>query len=507
MTKRQIFNIIKGTLLISIVGGIIWVKTREAEINRKWNNPEYQEKLRKQLSKKKDLFDDSDFIIEFKHFGYDINYLHFKTKLENPFSEYIEQSKLSLKLVLTYKKGTIKYTSKIKNSKPYDYQWDYFDFTDFFIDKNYTKRELRDVEYYTDLEDYYINEELKAKKKGDKYYYPNGGHNSIKDYKQNLSVSIEELKNFKGERKKELKKGFIDFEKYFYKKVYSQGHFMENKNYVFNTLCNINLRIFENFSQQNDTSDIDKIPTISLFKVEKAILEVKLNASNTNGFYFNDKVKSIDITDKWNDHFVLKKWKSIKTKKDKKEIYNVIKYKLSDLFQEKKSKADSIIGLKNDIFGKTEIKIAKSELVFQPKKKNFNLIELPDNTEINIRYSKNIFIKKLPNWNQNLSSETIESIVESIKKEQNSYYEKTKSNLKLNWLRTETGKINGNVFTKLTYLTKTKDDYETNEISYYIFFNVYENVIITYSRNVNNKPKWDDIFLESLETFDFRNKK
>lgn len=479
MTKRQILNIIKVTLLVSIVGGIIWVKTREAEINRKWNNPEYQEKLRKQLSENKDLFYDKDFNVNFTK----PNNLNFRATLNNPFNEIIEKSQLSLRIVLTYKKGTIKY-----------------------VNKTIEEPEKTEV-IYRSKEDWEIILELNGYKYDDGVILDKDGK-FIENVKINGKIyssgisekdynDLMEAENIYQERKAKEEK--IEEEK-----RSMLNAFREDKNFVFNYNHNANFDLREDFElYTKDSTDIKNIPTINLFKVENATLEVYLKASNTNGFNFDDKVKSIDITDKWNNHFVSKK----DNKEQAKEIYNALTYKAPYLFEQGNSKIDSIIGLKNDIFGKSEVKIAKSELVFKPKNNNANLTQLPDNTEINIRYSKNIFSKKLPNWNQRLSSESIESIIESTKKALNSYHRKTKSNLKLNWLTTERGKINGNVYTKLTYLTKTEDDNETTEISYYIFFNVYENVIITYSRNVNNKPKWDEIFLESLETFDFKNKK
>ncbi|REE07644.1 hypothetical protein DFQ09_1145 [Winogradskyella pacifica] len=489
MTKRQVFRIILGIITISIIGGIIWLKKTEKEINQT-----SKKSFREYNAKNRDLFNDNDFNVNFES----NNILNFKTKIKNPFSEIIEESKLSLKLILTYKKGTLKYTSIIRNSDPFEHRWKYFDFDVFFNQMDFTKLDLEKVKEFPEYETLIDTYRKASKGKNNRYYFNDGSYIDEKGYKYNLSLYKKELndlkKQYNKQRRNQLEKGLIEFEKYFYNDVYSENHFKVNRNSVFNSNCNIHLEIFDDFTQQNDSLDIKTIPTINLFKVEKAILEVYLKASNTNGFYFNDKVKSINITEKWNDHFVSQK--NVKTKEY--ESSNAIKISIPNSLEQGKTKADSQTGGKEDIFGQTEVKIAESELVFQPKDTN-------DKTKINIKYSKNIFSKKLPKWNQPLSSETIQSIEESTKNELNSYHKKTNSNLELKWLTTESGKINNNVYTKLSYLTKNVN--ETNEISYYIFFNVYDNVIITYTRNINNKTKWDSIFLEALKTFEFKNKK
>lgn len=453
MTKREVFRIILGIILISLIGGLIWLKKTEKDINQtsKKTFLEYNRE-------NKDLYKDNDFNVSFKHY----NKLNFKAKIKNPFNEIIEKS------------------TKAESKNPY------YDKPDWALS--------------LELAGYTVNEDaIIYDKKGNfieslvLYGKTYSSGTTEKEYNELIALDNQY-------KKRKSKEDEIEESK---RKRFNA--FRENNNFVFDFNHNVDFDLREDFERYiKDSTDIKIMPTMNLFKVEKATLEVYLKASNTNGFDFNDKVKSVNITDKWNNHFVSKR----KNTEQVKEIYNAITFISPNLFEQGKSKLDSIIGVENDIFSETDVKIAKSELVFHPKtKEDSNIINFHENTKIEIRYSKNTFRKKLPKWNQNLSSASIQSIVKSSKKELNLHHKKTNKNLQLNWLPTENGKINNNVFTKLTYLTKTENESESNEISYYLFFNVYENVIITYSRNINNKTKWDKVFLESLRTFDFKNKK
>lgn len=100
-----------------------------------------------------------------------------------------------------------------------------------------------------------------------------------------------------------------NFEKYFDNyKVYNYLTKLENLKEVSPNLINIktefDLRLFNDFEQVEDKNNINYIPTINKFKVENAEVRIYMTASNTNGFLFNDLVKTINITDKWNNHFV-----------------------------------------------------------------------------------------------------------------------------------------------------------------------------------------------------------
>lgn len=478
MTKRDVFRIILGIISISLIGGFIWLKKTEKDINQT-SKKAFLEYNREN----KDLFKDNDFNVSFENY----NKLNFQTKIENPFNEIIETSQLALRLVLIYKKGTIKFINRsIEEPKKVTYKNSNYDKPDWALSlelAGYTVNE--DSVIYDKQGNFIENLVLDGKT------YSSGI--TEEDYNELITLDNQYKERKSKENKiEESKRNRFDA-------------FRENHNFVFDFNHNADFDLRDDFElYTKDSTDIKIMPTINLFKVEKATLEVYLKASNTNGFDFNDKVKSINITDKWNNHFVSKK----KNTEQVKEIYNAIIFTPPNLFEQGKSKLDSIIGIENDIFGKTEVKIAKSELVFHPKtKEGRSITNFQETTKIEIRYSKNTFSKKHARWNQNLSSESIKSIVKSSKKELSLNTKKANENLQLNWLPAESGKINNNVFTKLAYTTKTENESENNEISYYLFFNGYENVIITYSRNIDNKTKWDKIFLESLGTFDFKTKK
>lgn len=481
MTKRKIFNIIKVTLFVSIIGGIIWVKTREAEINRKWNNPEYQEKLRKQLTKNKDLFNEKDFNANFTK----PNNLNFRATLINPFNEIIEKSQLSLRIVLTYKKGTIKYVNK-------------------------TIEEPKKTEViYSSKEDWEIILELNGHKYKDGVILDKDGKflENVKINGKTYSSGIsKEDYIFLKEAEDIYQKRQAKEEKIEEEKRHMLNAFRENKNFVFNFNHNANFDLREDFElYTKDSTDIKNMPTVNLFKVENATIEVYLKASNTNGFYFDDKVKSIDITDKWNDFFVSPKNNIVKEY----DISNAIKITIPNSLEQRASNSDikKVTEEFKDKYDEIKgVKIDRSQIVFQPKGTNkIEANKILDDTKIFIKYSKNNTNEKLPNWNEKISSDFKKSIEKSIKDELIYFYNKTYPNIELDWLTTENGKANNNVFTKISCLVNTGND--ITEISSYLFFNINENVMITYSRNKNNKAKWDRIFLDALETFDFKSKK
>lgn len=493
MTKRQIFRLIKGVIVIGIIGGFIWLKKTEKDINQTSKKAflEYNVKNR-------DLFSDNDFNVNLEK----DNTLNFSTTIKNPFDEIIEKSKLSLKLVLDYEKGAIKYNNAehIEDFSKYgDFIIADYDFNDFFKNKNFTKQDLDSLKRKEFLEVW-----LKAEKEA--YLLDEKDlivtKKDIKNAITKTENSIKKINNlYTKEEMIKLEKGLIEFDN-----LHKLDFLKENKNDVFKSNHNAYLHVLTDFNKDlKDTTDIKEIPTINLFKVKGATLEVYLEASNTNGFYFNDIVKSIDITDKWNNYFVSTKNNFTKEY----EISNAIKITVPISLEQRVSNSDTqkVMEEFKDKYDEIKgVKIERSQIVFQPKGTNkIDANKILDDTKIFIKHSKNDTNEKLPNWNEKISSELKNSIEKSIKDELIYFYNKTYPNIELDWLPTENGKANNNVFTKVSCLVKTRND--ITEISSYLFFNIDENVMITYSRNKEKKTKWDRIFLESLETFDFKNKK
>lgn len=76
------------------------------------------------------------------------------------------------------------------------------------------------------------------------------------------------------------------------------------------------------------------IPNIDLFKVKRAKAKIYLYTSNSNGFKNNSLLKSIDITNKWNNNFVdeyVTYSKKIESDKNAKNCERQIKYKKSSI--------------------------------------------------------------------------------------------------------------------------------------------------------------------------------
>ncbi len=196
------------------------------------------------------------------------------TNFTNPFNELIEYSSLDFKLILKYKKGTTRFNYDYKGVDGYIYNllssrnWD-----DFFLDKNVS---LKNIQIFSNYRDYKMNIDsysMSIKELEKRYSY-------TESEKENLEKVLQELFKFN-----DLK--------------YSDDFNYSSKNTSFNKQ-NISLNLFNNFTQNE--KDLH-IPTYTLFKVENAVLEVFLETGTSNGFYFNKKIKSIDITNKWNKHF------------------------------------------------------------------------------------------------------------------------------------------------------------------------------------------------------------
>jgi len=495
MTKRKILRLIKGIIIISIIGGFVWLKKTEKDINQKWKSPKFQKTLREYNSKNRGLFNDNDFNVNLEK----DNTLNFSTTIKNPFDEIIEKSKLSLKLVLDYEKGTIKYNNAehIEDFSTYrNFIFADYDFNDFFKNKNFTKQDLDSLKR---------KEFLEVSLKAEKEAYLLDEKDLIftkKEIKNAITQSENSIKKINDLYSKEemvkLEKGLIEFDN-----LHKLDFLKENKNDVFKSNHNAYLHVLTDFNKDlKDTTDIKEIPTINLFKVKNATLEVYLEASNTNGFYFNDKVKSINITDKWNDNFVSKK----KGKTKEYDISNAIKITIPNTLEKRKSNSDSEIVMSKvkDIFNE-EIGV-RSQIVFQPKGTNqLNITEISDETRILIKYSKNDSNFNFPNWNEQISEDDKKTLFNSAKKALITFHEKNFPNIELEWLESESGEANNNNYFKTSYLAKQESG--VTQTSGYLFWNINESVMITYSTKINDKEKWDKVFLMVLETFDFKNKK
>ncbi len=82
-------------------------------------------------------------------------------------------------------------------------------------------------------------------------------------------------------------------------------HEISNKSEnVINEKRLFHLRVFDDFRQIKDKYTIGEMPTINKCEVEDAVIKIYLTASNTNGFHFKIQIKSINIKEKWNNHFV-----------------------------------------------------------------------------------------------------------------------------------------------------------------------------------------------------------
>ncbi|NLP59397.1 hypothetical protein [Lutibacter sp. B1] len=224
--------------------------------------------------------------------------LHLTTEIGNPFGEIIEKTQIVVELVLKYKAGTITFKSKeyrdylTETEKLSDY-----DVSSFF--KNHTNTNLEELQRYAN----YLDLTRENWKRTDK------------DNKEDVKLLESENKYIKEKRYKYSEKdltrlkGLIEeFENYFdnsnnynYFTNITENKYSPN---LINTKSNFCLRLFNDFEQVEDANNINYIPTIDKFKVQNAEARIYLTATNTNGFEFNDLVKTINITDKWNSNFV-----------------------------------------------------------------------------------------------------------------------------------------------------------------------------------------------------------
>ncbi|GEQ87408.1 hypothetical protein ULMS_29160 [Patiriisocius marinistellae] len=224
--------------------------------------------------------------------------LNLTTEIGNPFGEIIEKSQIVVELVLKYKAGTI--TFKSKDYRDYLTETDKlsdYDVSSFF--KNNTNTNLEELQRYANYLDL-TRENWKRTDKDDKedvqLLESENKYITEKRYK----YSEKDLTRLKG-LMEEFENYFDNSNNYNYFTNITENKFSPN---LINTKSNFCLRLFNDFEQVEDTNNIDYIPTIDKFKVQNAEARIYLTATNTNGFEFNDLVKTINITDKWNNNFV-----------------------------------------------------------------------------------------------------------------------------------------------------------------------------------------------------------
>lgn len=222
--------------------------------------------------------------------------LNLKTDIGNPFGEIVEKNEITVEIVLKYKTGTVKFQSK----KYRDYltvseKLKDFNVTNFFENKSTSLEELQKYADYLDVIKTYVVEDKSNKKEVEQ------------NEKDKKSIQQQFYKYSDNDLKK-LKKLLEEFENYFNNSEQFNYFVDLTKDQIYpnliNSKSNFCLRLFNDFEQIEDSSDTKQIPTINKFKVENAEVNIYLTASNTNGFDFNDKVKTINIKERWNNHFV-----------------------------------------------------------------------------------------------------------------------------------------------------------------------------------------------------------
>ena len=222
--------------------------------------------------------------------------LNFLTDIKNPFDVPIENSNIYIELELKYQAGQIKYKSK----KHRDYlSWDeelkHYDVSDFFKGKTITLTDLQKYSEYLDVMSSYIMPSNSSQKDID---FNNKEKKSVTYY--DYGYTDKELRD--------LKNSLTEFEKYF-KSSNQYKYFTDILNAEYNPnflteKSNYCLRIFNDFEFLESQSTMKQIPTINLFKADNVKLHIYVDASNTNGFTFSDKIRTIDITNNWNNYFV-----------------------------------------------------------------------------------------------------------------------------------------------------------------------------------------------------------
>ncbi len=222
--------------------------------------------------------------------------LNLKTDIGNPFGEIIEKSEISIEIVLEYRAGIIKFQSK----KYRDYlsvsdKLKDFNVTDFFKGKTTSLEELQKYADYLDVIRTYVVEDK-------------SNQNQVEQNEKDKKSITQNTYKYSNSDLKRLEKNLEEFEVYFDNNE-QYNYFIDLAKDTFspnliNSKSHFSLRLFNDFDKIEDTNDIKQIPTINKFEAENAEVNIYLTASNTNGFNFNDLVKTINIKDKWNKHFV-----------------------------------------------------------------------------------------------------------------------------------------------------------------------------------------------------------
>lgn len=214
-----------------------------------------------------------------------------KTDVKNPFGEIIEKTEISIEIILEYKAGIIKFKSKqYRDFISVSDELKYFDVSDFFKDKSTSLDELQGyADYFDEMSKNVLEEKDNQKDRlilREKYMHR---YYSTKDLER-LRQTLNQFGNY-----------FDNSKQYNYFTDVLNGKFSPS---IMNTKGLFCLRLFKDFEQIEDKNSIKQIPTINKFMVENAHINIYLTASNTNGFSFNNKIKTINIKDKWNNHFI-----------------------------------------------------------------------------------------------------------------------------------------------------------------------------------------------------------
>lgn len=219
--------------------------------------------------------------------------LNLITDVGNPFDEYIERTDISVDLILEFKAGKMKFTSKPdREYLSLKDKLSYFDISDFIEKDSCSLEELQKYEYHFKTNTDYVM-----------------STNNTPEVRRKIRKE-RMLEHYSKNDLKKLEKSIEEFEKYFdNNKQYNYfTDFSANRYYpeIINKKEIFCLRLFQDFERSDDDIYIERMPTLNIFGAEKVEVIINLIALNSNGFHFSDKVKTIDITDKWNKHFVMK---------------------------------------------------------------------------------------------------------------------------------------------------------------------------------------------------------
>jgi len=190
------------------------------------------------------------------------------------------------------------------------------------------------------------------------------------------------------------------------------------------------------------------------------------------------------------------------------EINNAVEIYVPDIFELRKQGSDidiAVNNFRNNYNLSHQKKIGKSELVFQPVGTNTSDPKaLINTTRITVKYYKvsNILF---PKYNKAFNT-NITELSNFFKQQSIQAISEMPYPAKLiKWFPAETGKINGQIYIKTSYVLEINDKKSYNEM--YQFFNTDEKVIISFITPFPTQPKWKNAFETAIKTFNFKNKK